>query len=342
MYMLKFVGDICFTDNHFDVGFGVGSAIKNGKNPFAKMTKQQSDIWIGNFESVVSDVSIYSDYHKDCFRIDPKYLNHCQFFDYFGVANNHVMEHGPDAYNQMCDYLAGFSQGVFGSDKQRSIEFEHQGHIVSIIGFCLRAEEGKHLPLYWSDPECEDIIIECNKLKSDFKVVYIHWGVEFIDHPSVEQVKFAHWLIDIGYDLVIGVHPHIMQGYEVYKGKYIFYSLGNFVFNMSYEPTKYSCVVNVDVANNRVSYDYIKIDKDYCPILISEQDVPERYRLETLNRKIVKKCNIEEYIREAFIGLKMYRRSHHMAFIQNIHRYNFSIMKSIVIDFIKRRLKYEN
>ena len=79
--MLKLVGDVCFTDNHFDVGFGVGSVIKAGFNPFARIEKKDCDLWIGNFESVVSNATIYSDYHRECFRIDPKYLEQCAFFD---------------------------------------------------------------------------------------------------------------------------------------------------------------------------------------------------------------------------------------------------------------------
>ena len=325
------------TDNHFDIGFGVGSAIKGGQNPFAKIAKLPSDIWIGNFESVVATESVHTDYHKECFRIEPHSLKECTLIDYFGVANNHAMEHGPQAYNQMCDNLTALGKGVFGRDSRRSITFEHQGRRVSVTGFCLRAEEGKSQPLYWSYPECEAIAEECRALESDFKVVYIHWGVEFIDYPSQEQVQLAHWLVDIGFDLVVGMHPHIMQGYELYKGKHIFYSIGNFVFNMSYLPTKYSCIVGVDVATGAVSYDYVKIDENYCPEVVAQNDVPQQFRFETLNSKVGRKVNAESYIAQANIPLKRYRRSHHLTFIKNLHRYRLTILLSIVTDFIKRR-----
>lgn len=65
---------------------------------------------------------------------------------------------------------------------------------------------------------------------NDFIIVSIHWGVEYSDYPIDDQIDMAHSIIDSGADAIIGHHPHIFQGIEIYKGKPIFYSLGNFVF----------------------------------------------------------------------------------------------------------------
>lgn len=340
--MLKFTGDVCFTDNHFDIGYGVGSYIAKGGNPFAKIKKDPQDIWIGNFECVASTISPHTDYHKDCFRIEPSLLNECKLFDYFGVANNHVMEHGPEAYEQMCDNLLSISRGTFGSKENKSVTFEHQGKVVSITGFCLRREENPYEPSYWCQPEFYEIEEEFKTLNADYKVAYIHWGVEFVNYPTVEQVKFAHWLIDLGYDLIIGMHPHVMQGYEVYRGKHIFYSLGNFVFNMAYPPTKYTAIVSVDILTGEVTYDYAQIDKSYSPVLLSIEDMPEEYKFEYLNQFTKRNQNPEEYIITANVGLKKYRKFHHQNFLSNIGRYDISILKNILSNFIIRRLKNGN
>ena len=61
-------------------------------------------------------------------------------------------------------------------------------------------------------------------------IVSIHWGEERVDKPNDTQIQLAHSAIDSGADLVIGHHPHILQGIEKYNGKYILYSLGNFCF----------------------------------------------------------------------------------------------------------------
>jgi poly-gamma-glutamate synthesis protein (capsule biosynthesis protein) len=64
-------------------------------------------------------------------------------------------------------------------------------------------------------------------------IVYVHWGVERNHYPEDYQKKFAKQYIDAGADAVIGSHPHVMQGIEMYRDKPIAYSLGNFWFNSS-------------------------------------------------------------------------------------------------------------
>lgn len=335
--MLKFVGDVCFTDNHFDIGFGVGSSIKKGFNPFHRIARDKNDCWIGNFECVASSKTIHSDYRKECFRIEPSNLSHCQLFDYLGIANNHVMEHGAEAYKDMEERLKSICKDTFGAKTQKSVTFDHQGKRVSVTGFSLRREENKDIPEYWSIPEVSEIIEEQKSLSSDYKVAYIHWGVEFVNYPSIDQVRFAHMLIDAGYDLIIGMHPHVLQGFEVYKGKYIFYSLGNFVFNMAYLPTKYSIVVSVDLDKNEVAYDYIRIGNDYAPSIVDSQEVPNECKLECINTSVGLIQNPEEYAEVAKKRLKRYRKAHHKAFIKNLYRYDMGIMISMVVDFIKRK-----
>ena len=340
--MLKFVGDICLTDIHLDIGCGIGTKIKNGFNPFEKLNKQEDEIWIGNFESVVATHSIHMNYHRDFFRIEPDLLKKCHFIDFYGVANNHVMEHGAEAYKEMCNFLPTFCRGIFGSKEQKSILFKHEGKTITITGFSLRREEEKNAPLYWDIPNLSEIKEEYSKLNSDYKIAYVHWGVEFITYPSIDQRRFAHWLIDLGFDLVIGMHPHILQGYEEYNSKYIFYSLGNFIFNMAWEQTKYSIVVNVDVTKNNVTYDYIKIDTDLSPKFITENEVPENLRLKSLNKKVSTIRNPEEYISEANVGLKQYRKSSHKAFIKNLPKLKKGVVNEMIIDFIKRRFNHGN
>jgi poly-gamma-glutamate synthesis protein (capsule biosynthesis protein) len=71
------------------------------------------------------------------------------------------------------------------------------------------------------------------KENSDFVVVYVHWGKERTHEPVSYQKNLARIYIDAGADAVIGCHPHVMQGIEIYNGKTIAYSLGNYWFNAS-------------------------------------------------------------------------------------------------------------
>ena len=85
---------------------------------------------------------------------------------------------------------------------------------------------------------------------SDLIVAYLHFGNEYSNSPNENQVKIAHELIDYGADIVIGSHPHVTQGIEMYNGKPIFYSLGNFIFDQSNTATHSAYFVQIDMVND--------------------------------------------------------------------------------------------
>ena len=98
--MLKILGDINFSDGFFDMGFGVGSAIKKGFDPFAKLYRKRTDFWIGNLECVCANTSDKQGVYAKQFLISPRDLMHVKHLDLYGVANNHVMQHGESAYRE--------------------------------------------------------------------------------------------------------------------------------------------------------------------------------------------------------------------------------------------------
>jgi poly-gamma-glutamate capsule biosynthesis protein CapA/YwtB (metallophosphatase superfamily) len=73
--------------------------------------------------------------------------------------------------------------------------------------------------------------VKAAKAKANFVIVSMHSGTEYAPRPNKRQQQFARAAIDSGAELVLGHHPHVVQTAEIYKGKYIFYSLGNFVFD---------------------------------------------------------------------------------------------------------------
>ena len=341
--MIYFTGDICLCDKAFDIGFGVGSQVAKGTiKPFAKLNKKEGDIWVANFEGVVSEITNRKDYTGNSFRINCETFDRSEsIIDYWGIANNHVMEHGGEAYQQMEAFLTKKSKGVFGSQKRKTVCFECEGKKIAVSGFCLRAEDTPNEALYWYLPGPSEIETEFDGIKAaDVKVAYIHWGVEYVDYPYGEQQKLAHWLVDLGYDLIVGMHPHVLQGFEVYKGKYIFYSLGNFVFSMPYQPSTYSAVVTLDLVSGACGYKYVHITKDCCPEIVSEVNVPTSFRFDSLNKKIGKEENIERYISVFNQGLKAYRKSNNKEIMNNAFKFKPSILVKIIKSFIKRRLHY--
>ena len=112
--MIVFTGDINLTDWHFNVGFGIGTRIENGFNPFKFLNRIEKDIWVGNFEGVASSTSANSGFYAKSFRVNPNVLASLNHFDYYGFANNHAMEHGEEAYLETVNALEGYGSEVFG------------------------------------------------------------------------------------------------------------------------------------------------------------------------------------------------------------------------------------
>lgn len=338
--MLKIVGDINLTDGYFDVGFGVGSKLKECFDPFQHIQRNVEDCWIGNFEGVASETSEKTGNAASQFRVEPHCLNHLKHFDLYGIANNHAMQHGANAYQRTFDYLTSCGCLCFGSNVQKSQVFDHQGRKVSITGFSQRIDAFSKEPCYWHNPEYKEIEQEIRQLPEDaFKIVFVHWGNEFINRPSSQQKRFAHWLVDVGFDMVIGMHPHVLQGYEQYQGKYIFYSLGNFVFDMPWEPTKYGAIVSVDLAKETIvpNVEYVRINDEFAPQIIDEQDVPKEFRFDYLNKQLVKEDNSEEYHAEISRCYKQYRKDNHKDIAKKMLAHP-AVIGGTVKDFIKRRL----
>ncbi len=335
--MLVFTGDINLTDWYFNVGFGIGSRIANGFDPFRKINRKAGDIWIGNFEGVASNVTDKVGFAGEVFRVHPKVLQKLNHFSMYGFANNHAMQHGKEAYQQTFDAICSYGSKCFGANKQRSVIIKHQGKTVSLTGMCLRIDDFTDEPSYWYNPEYKEIEKELNSLPNDaFKVLYIHWGNEYINRPSSAQKKFAHWLIDAGFDLIIGMHPHVLQGYEEYKGKYIFYSLGNFVFEMAWEPTTIGAVVKFDIDSKQPSVEYIHIENDCTPVVVDESKIPAEWRFDFLNEALKKEDNSEQYHAEISRNYATYRKANHRYIANNMIKHP-TLGKCLLKDFIKRR-----
>jgi len=78
---------------------------------------------------------------------------------------------------------------------------------------------------------------ELREAGADIMIACMHWGGDKVYEPEPEQRKLGHWLVDLGYDLILGCHPHVIQGIECYNGAYIVHSMGNFCYGGSKNPS---------------------------------------------------------------------------------------------------------
>lgn len=339
--MILFTGDINLTDWIFNVGFGIGTNISMGLDPFKYLVRKDDDIWVGNFEGVASKTSSYQGIYGKAFRIEPDALKGLHHMNYYGFANNHAMEHGSEAYQETVKALESYGSKVFGLNDRKSIVFEHQGKTVSLTGMCLRIEALKEEPFYWHNPEYKEIKKEIDSLPKDaFKILYVHWGNEYINRPSAAQKKFAHWLIDAGFDLIIGMHPHVLQGYEDYNSGRIYYSLGNCVFDMPSEQCKIGALVGLDLKNGKPSYSeqYLRLDKECCPHVVEESDIPQQWHFNYLNEKLIIDDNSEEYHQEIRKGYLVYRNANRRQLLAAAIKHP-GFFCEIFKDFVKRKIK---
>ncbi|WP_134698481.1 CapA family protein [Ammoniphilus sp. YIM 78166] len=165
--------------------------------------------------------------------------------DVVTVANNHALDYGSEAFLDTLAHLhkAGVRYVGGGNNQEEAyapVELEVKGKKIAIFGFSRVLAEaswhaGQNHPGMSSayDPELVYRSVKPYVSQNDYTIVYLHWGQELAEKPLPYQVQLAHGLIDLGVDLVIGSHPHVLQGLEWYKGKLIAYSLGNFVFTTS-------------------------------------------------------------------------------------------------------------
>ena len=237
--VLGFVGDIMLDRGVEDVILSIG--VGDFKFIFNRAEKELSDINLlsGNLEGPVSDKgrdlgSLFS------FRMNPDATEGLLYagFDVLSIANNHVGDWGVDAIVDSVNRLkssgietvgAGLSQG----DAYRPVIVKVEGIKVAFLSFTESAGiyRGLNVALATEERVRENVSSIKNANLADFIVVYFHFGDEYEKAPNERQKKLAHTAVDSGAHLVVGSHPHVTQSIEKYKESYIFYSLGNFVFD---------------------------------------------------------------------------------------------------------------
>lgn len=179
------------------------------------------------------------------FRADPKRVQILEEMgvDIVSLANNHALDYGPDALEDTFTTLeeAGIEYVGAGRNMDRAkapIYFTVKGKKIAFIAasrviFAMDwyATDTRLGMVGTYDPAIILESVKEAKENSDYVIIYVHWGVERQDTPEKYQRTLAKQYIDAGADAVIGCHPHVMQGFEFYKGKPIAYSLGNYWFN---------------------------------------------------------------------------------------------------------------
>lgn len=162
--------------------------------------------------------------------------------DVVSLANNHSLDYGTQAFvdtltNLKNEGIAYCGAGMNSTEAYSPAVLSAHGKKVAFVAFSNVVPDG------WSatatSPGCAvgfaadkvSRTVADAKANADYVVASFHWGIELATSPGSEQRSLARTAIDAGADVVLGHHPHVVQGFEVYKNRLIAYSLGNFVFS---------------------------------------------------------------------------------------------------------------
>ena len=195
-----------------------------------KSVFEEDDLTIVNFEGTLTDSTIRED-KQFAFKADKSYAEILTdgFVEAANLANNHSKDYGEQSYNDTMDALDEAGITNFGYDRVAIKKVK--GIKVGLVGTYVLADG-----LGVKD-SMEKNIQDLKDEGAQVIIASFHWGEEKAEYPNDVQVKLAHAAIDAGADLVLGHHPHVLQGIEQYKGKNIVYSLGNFCFGGNMYPS---------------------------------------------------------------------------------------------------------
>ncbi|MFR5602452.1 MAG: CapA family protein [Lachnospiraceae bacterium] len=247
---LLFAGDVLLSD-HVLGAYDQAGGIQGVLDENLLQVIRDADHFMVNQEFPFSERGSAAADKQYTFRLPPSRVHILQEMgiDMVTLANNHALDFGTDALLDTGTTLdqAGIRYVGAGENLDRAKKLETVEIKGKTIGFLGASRvipvtswgAGENTPgmLVTYDPTM--VLEEIKKAKEicDYVVVYVHWGIERETMPETYQRTMGKQYIDAGADLVIGSHPHVLQGLEYYKGKPIVYSLGNFVFGSSIPKT---------------------------------------------------------------------------------------------------------
>lgn len=152
------------------------------------------------------------------------------------LGNNHTADYGPESHEDTEKALndAGV---IFGYKSHVDTYTTDEGVIIGVVSSSLFSHTE------WEENLFQNGIQELREQGADIVIACCHWGIEGDYYPTQYQIDTAHKIIDWGADVLIGHHPHVLQGMEEYQGRIICYSLGNFCFGANHNPDDWNTLI---------------------------------------------------------------------------------------------------
>lgn len=241
-FTISFAGDCTLgTDSSFDPSTSFTAVYNDAGDPSYFM-KNVADIFgsddytVVNMEGTLTESTERQD-KTFAFKGPAEYTDILKSgnIEAASLANNHSHDYGDQSYNDTISALD--SAGIVNFGYDRIAYAEVKGVKVALIGTYMLAE-GLDIK--------DEMVANINAAKNEGAqviIVFTHWGIKKETVPGADQVELGHAAIDAGATIVVGSHPHVIQGYEKYNGRYIVYSLGNFCFGGNKNPSDKDCMI---------------------------------------------------------------------------------------------------
>lgn len=348
------VGDISMGDHPVCAGHGMRAAFQRRKDDILENVKpylEAADIAFGNLETVVSDVGLKRHWLPSYeMRGEPaslKYLKNAGI-GLLGVANNHSMQHGFAAFEDSLGHLRRNGLGIMGVDQQSGRTdpyfFCKDGVAHTFFALSMRPEEWQAGPVPYSLRDNQQKVLEeVRELKKNcegFLVCSIHWGLEVLDYPGPEEISLGRALIDAGVDVVVGHHSHLLWPIERYRNGLIFYSLGNFVFDLWARETKLSVIADIRLKEGEAP-DYslfpVVIDEDFTLALAGATESRE-ILARLAENNLPEELTAEEYRRDHQAAIRNAKPRKYRYFLRNFYRYSPNFLFQSLFRTLLRRL----
>lgn len=234
-----------------------------------------SDVNLANLESPIANGGREYTSKRFRFRAEPEVAKAMRKagFNLVTLANNHSMDFGPVALaetmaNLEAAGIAWIGAGEDLSEARRMALFTVKGKKIAFLGYSLTQPveffAARNRP--GTAPGYEHIFapdIARARQEADYVIVSFHWGKEGHSTPLPLQRSIAHKAIDAGADVVIGHHPHVLQGIERYGKGIIFYSLGNFTFASRGTATGQSAIIRLRLDDAHREAEILPLDVLY-------------------------------------------------------------------------------
>lgn len=220
---------------------------------FSELSILREAKWVvGNFEASIPQVHIPTPNLTMRFSVAPALLDVLENggVTHLSLANNHALDYLEDGYRHTLTTLKSRGFEVSGHplrvDETSVSYLDAGGRVMALVS--LNATYGE-LPVNWVE------VVREVSTQSDIQIAYIHWGEEYELVHSESQETLAHQLVDAGFEVVIGHHPHVVQDIERYKDGLIFYSLGNFIFDQYWnDDVSEGLMLELVVAGNDITF----------------------------------------------------------------------------------------